>query len=62
MLVLTRNVYEKILIGENIRLIVVDIRGRSVRIGIEAPEEVRIVRPDALNKARRPARPRTQSR
>jgi len=44
MLVLTRKKSESIVIGNNIRIHIVDIRGEKVRIGIEAPEDVSIFR------------------
>ncbi len=44
MLVLTRKVNEKIRIGSDIWITVIRVQGRSVRIGIEAPAEVPIVR------------------
>jgi len=44
MLVLSRKVDERILIGESIRLTVVSIRGNQVRIGFEAPTDVPIFR------------------
>jgi carbon storage regulator len=44
MLVLARKVGEKILIGENISVTVVRIAPGVVRIGIEAPGEMPIVR------------------
>ena len=44
MLVLTRKTDEQILIGDNIKITLVRVRGNSVRIGIEAPAEIRIVR------------------
>lgn len=44
MLVLTRKADEQILIGDNIKITLVRVRGNSVRIGIDAPREVRIVR------------------
>jgi carbon storage regulator len=44
MLVLTRNVSEKIVIDGNIVLTVVAIKGNKVRIGIEAPDHVRVDR------------------
>jgi carbon storage regulator CsrA len=44
MLVLTRKAQEQIQIGHNIKVTVVRVKGHSVRLGIEAPENVRIVR------------------
>lgn len=44
MLVLSRKVRERILIGRDIELVVVRIQGSEVRLGIEAPREVVILR------------------
>ena len=44
MLVLTRKQQEQIHIGDNITITVVRIHGNSVRIGIEAPQSVRVLR------------------
>jgi len=44
MLVLTRKSQDSIRIGGNITVTVLRIKGNTVRIGIEAPESVRIVR------------------
>lgn len=44
MLVLSRKINETIVIGDNIRVTVVSIRGHQVRMGIEAPPEVTIYR------------------
>ena len=44
MLVLTRKNGQKIQIGDDITITVLRVKGRSVRVGIDAPEEVRIVR------------------
>lgn len=44
MLVLSRKKNERIVIGENIVITVVEIRGDRVRLGIEAPQEVPIHR------------------
>ena len=44
MLVLSRRFGEVICIGKDIRITVVDIRGDKVRLGIEAPREVRVMR------------------
>ena len=37
MLILTRKIGECITIGDHIRVYVVDVRGKQVRLGIEAP-------------------------
>ncbi len=44
MLVLSRKVGERILIGEHISVTVVRIMGGGVRIGIEAPAELPVIR------------------
>lgn len=44
MLVLSRFVGEGVWIGENVRVIIAEIRGGKVRLGIEAPPEVEIHR------------------
>lgn len=44
MLVLSRKPNEKILIGKDITLTVVRLVGNKVRLGIEAPAEVRVLR------------------
>jgi len=44
MLILSRKSNESIFIGNNIRITIASIRGRTVRIGIEAPEDVTIFR------------------
>jgi carbon storage regulator len=44
MLVLTLKADQNVLIGNNIRIAVVEIRGKQVRLGIEAPPEVLVLR------------------
>lgn len=44
MLVLSRKVDERILIGNDISLIVVEIRGDKVRLGIDAPRHMPVHR------------------
>jgi carbon storage regulator len=44
MLVLSRQRDESIIIGDNIVITVVDVRGDKVRLGIEAPREVSVHR------------------
>lgn len=50
MLVLSRKKSESILIGDCIRIVVVDVRGDKVRIAIEAPQNMRIWRGELLEK------------
>lgn len=49
MLVLTRKRGERILIGDDVVITVMDVRGDSVRIGIEAPSGVRIHRAEVVD-------------
>jgi carbon storage regulator len=44
MLVLTRKVGEGIVIGEDIRITVVELKGGGVRIGIDAPRSTKVHR------------------
>jgi carbon storage regulator len=44
MLVLSRQRDESIIIGDNIVITIVDVRGDKVRLGIEAPREVSVHR------------------
>ncbi|MHC4404787.1 MAG: carbon storage regulator [Planctomycetota bacterium] len=48
MLVLSRRKDEKIMIGGRILIKIVEVRGNSVRLGIEAPREVAIYREELL--------------
>jgi len=44
MLVLSRKMNEEVVIGENIRVQVLEVRGGRVKLGFTAPPEVRICR------------------
>lgn len=48
MLVLTRKVGERIVIGDDIVITVLDSRGDGVRIGIDAPRGVKIQREEVI--------------
>jgi carbon storage regulator len=54
MLVLTRKQGEQILIDQNIRIMILRIKGKAVRVGIQAPDDIPVRRGE-LNK--RPASP-----
>ncbi|WP_431278756.1 carbon storage regulator CsrA [Leifsonia poae] len=48
MLVLTRKVGERVLIGDDIVVTILDSRGDGIRIGIDAPRGVRIQRDEVI--------------
>jgi carbon storage regulator len=50
MLVLTRKIGESVTIGDNIKVSVMDIKGRQVRLGIEAPPSMTIHREEIYAK------------
>jgi carbon storage regulator len=44
MLVLTRKVNQTIVIGDNVEVVVLEVRGEQVRLGIRAPRDVSVHR------------------
>jgi carbon storage regulator len=48
MLVLTRKQNEGILIGNDIVVTVINIEGDKIRLGIEAPKNIRVIREELL--------------
>jgi carbon storage regulator len=53
MLVLSRQRDESIIIGDNIVITIVDIRGDKVRLGIDAPKEVPVHRQEVYDAIQR---------
>jgi carbon storage regulator len=53
MLVLSRQRDETIMIGDDIEVTVVDIRGDKVRLGINAPKEISVHRKEVYDAIRR---------
>lgn len=53
MLVLSRKKNESIIINDDITIVVVEIRGDKVRLGIEAPKEVPVHRREVFDAIRR---------
>ena len=49
MLVLSRKINESIIIGENIEVKIVDVSGRSVKLGINAPKNVSVHRKEIFD-------------
>jgi carbon storage regulator len=62
MLVLSRQRDESIIIGDNIVITVVDVRGDKVRLGIDAPREVSVHRREVYEAIQRENREASQIR
>ena len=50
MLILTRRVGEKLVIGENVTVTVLGVKGNQVRIGIDAPRDVTVHREEVYER------------
>jgi len=57
MLVLSRQRDEEIMIGDHIRITIVEIRGDKVRLGIQAPSDVSVHRREVYEAIRREQEP-----
>ena len=57
MLVLSRQRDEEIMIGDHIRIAIVEIRGDKVRLGIQAPSDVSVHRREVYEAIRRGQEP-----
>ena len=44
MLVITRKKGESILVGDNIKIVVLEVRRRQIRLGIESPPDIVVLR------------------
>ncbi len=49
MLILSRKVNEKIMIGDDISISIIEIRGDQVRIGVDAPKHVKVFRREVFD-------------
>ena len=50
MLILTRRVGESLMVGEEITVTVLGVKGNQVRIGIDAPRDVAVHREEIFNR------------
>ncbi len=44
MLILTRRISESVIIGDNVKVTVLGVKGNQVRLGIDAPKDVSVHR------------------
>jgi carbon storage regulator len=49
MLILSRKTNEKIMIGDDISVSIIEIRGDQVRIGVDAPKSVKVFRQEVFD-------------
>ena len=50
MLILTRRVVESLIIGDDVTITVLGVKGNQVRIGVNAPRDVAVHREEILNR------------
>lgn len=60
MLVLTRKTGEGIIIGDDIKITVVELKGGGVRIGIDAPREMKVHRQEVFDRIKQENKEATQ--
>lgn len=53
MLVLTRKVGESLRINDDVKVTIIEVKGKNIRIGIEAPRETKIYREELFWKIRK---------
>jgi carbon storage regulator len=61
MLILSRKVNEKIMIGEDISVSVIEVRGDQVRLGVDAPKTVKVFRQEVFDAIREENRAAAES-
>ena len=52
MLILTRRVGEKVVIGDNVTVAIIGVKGSQIRIGINAPKDVIVHREEIYERIR----------
>lgn len=53
MLVLTRKLNESIMVGDDVKITIVDVKGDQVKLGITAPREVAVHREEVYREIQR---------
>ena len=62
MLILTRRVGEKLVIGDDITVSVLGVKGSQVRIGVDAPDDVSIHREEIYDRIQEENAAKTENR
>ena len=62
MLILTRRIGESVLIGDQVKVKVLSVRGNQVRLGIDAPREIRVNRDEVVDQGLRDDREAARAR
>ncbi|MEK9989920.1 MAG: carbon storage regulator CsrA [Halieaceae bacterium] len=50
MLILTRRVGESLMVGDDVTITVLGVKGNQVRVGVKAPKDVAVHREEILNR------------
>lgn len=53
MLILTRRIGETVMIGDNVSVTVLGVKGNQVRLGVNAPKEVEVHREEIFDRIKR---------
>jgi len=61
MLILTRRAGEALMVGENVRVTVLGVKGNQVRIGVDAPKEVAVHREEIYDRIKKEKESRLES-
>jgi carbon storage regulator len=51
MLILTRRVGERLMIGDEITVTVIELKGAQIRLGIKAPKAIPVIREEVYERA-----------